>query len=104
MFLSRCNCYVTFLVAKNTLSNSFKYPHARKSQNWFGSTNMKSFYGNGVSFNPILGLLTNGEAERPSLLKISHTYPTIMKLAKFIPYLKKIQKIYKSCDILLEVC
>ena len=44
-----CNFYVTFLVANNTFSNNFKYPHARKSKNNFGTMNIKSFYGNGVS-------------------------------------------------------
>ena len=36
--------------------------------------------------------------KRPSLPKICHTYPTMMKLATVIPYLKKIQKIYESRD------
>ena len=30
------------------------------------------------------------------LPKICHTYPTMMKLGTVIPYLKKVQKIYKS--------
>ena len=34
----------------------------------------------------------------PSLPKIFHTYPTMMKLGKVIPYLSKTQKIYKSRD------
>ena len=50
-FTSRCNSYVTFLVANNTLSNNLKYPHSRNSQNSFGSVNIKSFYGNGFLFN-----------------------------------------------------
>ena len=33
----------------NTFSNKFKYPHSRKSQNSFGSINIKTFYENGVS-------------------------------------------------------
>ena len=33
-----------------------------------------------------------------SLPKICHTYPTMIKLGTVIPYLKKIQKIYESCD------
>ena len=37
-------------------------------------------------------------AKRPPLSKISHTYPTMMKLGTVIPYLKKIQKIYESRD------
>ena len=38
--------YVTFLVAINTVSNNFKYPHAGKSQNIFGNMNLKPFCGN----------------------------------------------------------
>ena len=37
-------------------------------------------------------------AKRPPLIKISHAYPTMMKLGAVIPYLKKIQRIYKSRD------
>ena len=43
-----------------------------------------------------LGLLTDGVMpKKPPLSKICHTYPTLMKLDTVIPYLKKIQKIYK---------
>ena len=35
--------------------------------------------------------------KRPLLLKICHTYPTMMKVGTFIPYLNKIQKKYRSC-------
>ena len=42
--------------------------------------------------------------ERPPLSKFCQTYPAIMKLATRIPYLKKIQKMYKSHDIALEFC
>ena len=45
-----------------------------------------------------------GEAKKAPLLKICHTYPTMMKLGTVIPYLKKIQKIYESCDTPLEFC
>ena len=38
------------------------------------------------------------------LPKIRHTCPTIMKLGTVIPYLRKIQKMYKSRDTSLEVC
>ena len=38
------------------------------------------------------------------LPKIRHTCPTIMKLGTVIPYLSKIQKMYKSHDTSLEVC
>ena len=43
-----------------------------------------------------------GQKGNPSLKP--DTYPTMMKLATVILYLKKIQKIYKSCDTLLEFC
>ena len=36
--------------------------------------------------------------KKTPLPKICHTYPTMMKLRKVIPYLKKIQKIYESRD------
>ena len=36
--------------------------------------------------------------------KIRHTYSTMMKLGTVIPYLRKIQKIYKSRDTSLEFC
>ena len=41
---------------------------------------------------------------RPPLHKICQTYPTMMKVGIVIPYVKKIQKIYESCDIPLEIC
>ena len=40
-----------------------------------------------------------GEGPLP---KICQTYPTIMKLGTLIPYLKKMQKMYKSYDTHLE--
>ena len=45
------------------------------------------------------GLLTDGQARKAPIPKFYHTYPTMMKLDTVIPYLKKFQKIYKSCDI-----
>ena len=48
-FTSRCNYYVAVLVPNNKFSNSLKSSRARKSQNSFGSMNIKSSYGNGVS-------------------------------------------------------
>ena len=64
----------------------------------------------GVIFNPIqdglfLGLLTDGGAFLvPHLPKIRHRYPTMIKVTTVIPYLRKIQKMYKSCDTFLEFC
>ena len=42
--------------------------------------------------------------KRPSLPKICHTYPAMMKLGTVIPYPKKIQKIYESRDAPLDLC
>ena len=36
--------------------------------------------------------------------KICHTYPTMMKLGKVLPYRIKMQKIYESRDTPLEFC
>ena len=43
-----------------------------------------------------------GGPKRPPLSKICHTYPTMMKLGRVIPYPKKVQKIYESRDTTLE--
>ena len=43
-------------------------------------------------------------AKRPTLPKICHTYPTMIKLGTVIPYLKEIQKIYESRDTPPDVC
>ena len=43
-----------------------------------------------------------GEGKKTPLLKICHTYPTMMKHGPFLPYLKKIQEIYKWRDRSLE--
>ena len=40
----------------------------------------------------------------PSLPKICHTYPTMIKLGTIIPYLKKTQKIYESRDAPPDFC
>ena len=45
-----------------------------------------------------------GGAKWSPLPKIYHTYPKMMKLGTVIPYLKKIQKMYKSRDTPLEFC
>ena len=44
-----------------------------------------------------------GDKKAP-LPKICRTYPTMIKLRIVIPYLKKIQKLYKSHDTTLEFC
>ena len=45
-----------------------------------------------------------GGAKRPALPIICHTYPTMMKLGTVIPNLKKIQKLYESCDTFPDFC
>ena len=40
----------------------------------------------------------------PSIPKICHIYPTMMKLDTVIPYLREIQKIYKSQDTPHDFC
>ena len=43
-----------------------------------------------------------GMGQKAPLLKICHTYPTMMKLDTVIPYLKEIQKTYRLRDTPLE--
>ena len=43
-----------------------------------------------------------GGAKKTPPPKICHTYPTMIKLGRFIPYPKKIQKIHESRDTLRE--
>ena len=49
------------------------------------------------------GLPAVGGGKGP-LPNICHTYPIMMKLGTVLPYLKKIQKIYQSCDTPSEFC
>ena len=63
-------------------------------------------------FNPIQDGLFRGCSRMggpfwpppPPNSKICRTYPTMMELGTVIPYLRKIQKMYKSCDPFLEFC
>ena len=52
------------------------------------------------------GLLTDGGEQKgtPTVPKICHRYPSMMKLGTVIPHLKKIQKICESRDISPEFC
>ena len=43
-----------------------------------------------------------GGGQKGPLPKICHTYPTMVKLGKVIPYLKEIHKIYESRETPLE--
>ena len=58
---------------------------------------------NPIQDGPFRGCSRMG-SKRPPNRKICHTYPTMMKLGTVIPYLKRIQKIYESCDTSLEFC
>ena len=42
--------------------------------------------------------------KKAPLHNICHTYPTVLKLDKVIPYLRKIQEVYESRDTPLEFC
>ena len=49
-------------------------------------------------FEAAHGWRRGGGKKTPPLPIISYAYPTMMKVGTVIPYLKKIQKIYKSLD------
>ena len=51
-----------------------------------------------------MGLFGAAHAWGVPIPKMSHTYPAMIKLGTLKPYLKKIQKIYKSRDTPLEFC
>ena len=51
-----------------------------------------------------MGLFRPARGQRWQKGPICHTYPTMMKLGKVIPYLTKIQKKYTSPDTPLEFC
>ena len=62
-------------------------------------------------FNPIQDGLFRGcsrmggkEGQKGPLPRICHTYPTMMKLGTVIPYLKKTQRVYESCQTPREFC
>ena len=60
-------------------------------------------------FNPVQdghfrGCSLMGYPKKAPLPKICHTYPIMMKLGTGIPYLKKIQKKYKSRETPFEFC
>ena len=51
-----------------------------------------------------LGAARRWGGQKDPLSKICHTYPTMMKLGAVIPYLKKIQKMYKSRNKPCDFC
>ena len=68
-------------------------------QNWVNNTtwnSLKSIFSiNHTQFRSFRGCSRIGLLSLP---KICHTYPTMMKLSTGIPYITKIQNIYKSRD------
>ena len=59
---------------------------------------------NPIQDGPFRGCSSWGEMAKRSPSLKSVTHPAMMKLDTVIPYLKKIQKIYKSRDTPLEFC
>ena len=59
---------------------------------------------NPIQDGPFRGSSRMRRSKKASVSKICHTNVTIIKLGTAIPYLKKIQNIYKSCDTLFEFC
>ena len=60
---------------------------------------------NPVQDGPFRGCSRMGGGQKtPPLPKISHTYPTMMKLDTVTPYLKNILKVYESRDTHVEFC
>ena len=57
-----------------------------------------------IQDGPFLGCSWKRGNKLHPISKTCHIYPTIMRLGTVLPYLKKIQKIHKSCDIPLEFC
>ena len=100
-----------------TLLRSFKCPLSHKisekcNEQILGNFRVFAFFGAKLSYSLTLFSMGLFEAAHrwgramisPTLPKICHTYTTMVKLGTIIPYLKKIQKTYESCDTLFEVC
>ena len=78
-------------------------------QNWVNNTTWISltniFYVNHIQIGSFRGCSRIGVQKcSPPLPKICHTYPTMMKLSTVIPYLMKIQCIYKLRDTSIKFC
>ena len=100
---------------KNRRSMKYKKPISR-CRSWILKIYYESIFANASNLNPLQdGLFRDCSRivggggwgaflPSPFFPKICHTYPTIMKLGTVIPYLRKIQKMYKSRDTFLEFC
>ena len=90
------------LVSDNDVKKEIENLHAKKSSS-YGSIpgSILTLFRTGLL---VAALMDEGEGggKKAPILKICHTYPTIMKLGTFIPYLKKTQEIYESRDTSLE--
>ena len=53
---------------------------------------------NPIQDGPFRGCSRRRQAKNAPSPKISHTYPTMMKLGTVIPYLKKFQKLFEQRD------
>ena len=78
--------------------------HARSSYQSFTSLKLVLYTLNLFRMDPLGAAHGWGEQKDPPLLKICHTYPTMMKPGIVIPYPRRIQKTYKSRDTPLEIC
>ena len=52
----------------------------------------------------LFGAAHGWRGEKAGSPNTHHAYPTMLKLATIIPYLKKIQKIYKERDTPIDFC
>ena len=76
-------------------------------QNWVSNTTWNSL--TNIFLLIIFRLVLSGAADglgckNAPLPKTCHTHPTMMKLSTIIPYLTKIQNIYKSRDTPIKFC
>ena len=62
------------------------------------------YYFNPIQDGPFRGCARIEGAKKVPVLKICHTYLTMLKFGTDTPYLQKIEKIYKSRDAALEFC
>ena len=70
-----------------------------RTDNWYFFFPFKS-----IQYGLFWGCSRMRRAKRSPLPKNCQIYPTMMKLDTVVPYLKKIQKIYKSRDTLNDFC
>ena len=82
----------------NSVINDLQFGFRQKYSTSHASIRLTLF---GIGF---FGAAHGWGSKKPSLPKICHTHPTMMKLRTVIPYSKKIQKIYESRGTPLEFC